>query len=135
MLTSDSLASFRRIMFAITGSTCLAYAVLALLQMRPDPFPFWIPGILALISVVLIFAMAAAAGRKSAQQAFNEGYITDKRRAEAHAFWVALMLYKIFGVLMATGAVALPTAFTAMGTLKGAAYLLLFTYYDAMGRE
>ena len=27
-------------MFAITGLTCLAYAVLALLQMRPDPFRF-----------------------------------------------------------------------------------------------
>ena len=87
MLTSDSLSTFRRIMFAITGLTCLAYAVLALLQMRPDPFPFWI----------------------------------------------VLMLYPIIGVLMAMGAVALPTAFAAMGTLMGAAYLLLFTYYDAKG--
>ena len=58
----------------------------------------------------------------------------DKRRAEAHAFWIALMLYPIFGGLMAMGAVALHTAFAAMGTLTGAAYLLLFTYYDAMGR-
>ena len=134
MLTSDSLSTFRRIMFAITGLACLAYAVLSLLQMRPDPFPFWIPGILGLISAALIFALASAAGRKSAQQAFDESYIMDKRRAEAHAFWVALMLYPIFGILMATGAVALPTAFAAMGTLTGAAYLLLFTYYDAMGR-
>ena len=86
MLTSESISTFRRIMFAITGLTCLAYAVLALLQMRPDPFPFWIPGILGLISAVFIFAMAAAAGRKSAQQAFDEGYIMDNSRAEAHAF-------------------------------------------------
>ena len=134
MLTSDSLSTFRRIMFAMTGLNCLAYAVLALLQMRPDPFPFWIPGILGLISTALIFALSSAAGRKSAQQAFDEGYIMDKRRAEAHAFWVALMLYPIFGGLMAMGAVALPTAFAAMGTLTGAAYLLLLTYYDAMGR-
>ena len=134
MLTSDSLSTFRRIMFAMTGLTCLAYAALALLQMRPDPFPFWIPGILGLISTALIFALASAAGRKSAQQAFDKGYIMDKRRAEAHAFWAALMLYPIFGGLMAIGAVALPTAFAAMGTLTGAAYLLLFTYYDAMGR-
>ena len=134
MLSSDFLSTFRRIMFAITGLTCLAYAMLALFQMRPDPFPFWIPGILGLISAALIFALAAAAERKSAQQAFDEAYIMDKRRAEAHAFWIALMMYPIFGVLMATGAVALPTAFAAMGTLTGAAYLLLFTYYDAMGR-
>ena len=119
MLTSDLLSTFRRIMFAITGLTCLAYAVLALLQMRPDPFPFWIPGILGLISAALIFALASAAGRKSAQQAFDEGYIMDKRRAGAHAFWISLMLYPIFGILMATGAVALPTAFAAMGTLTG----------------
>ena len=134
MLTSDSLFTFRRIMFAMTGLTCLAYAVLALLQMRPDPFSFWIPGILGLISTALIFALASAAGRKNAQHAFDKGYIMDKRRAEAHAFWAALMLYPIFGGLMAIGAVALPTAFAAMGTLTGAAYLLLFTYYDAMGR-
>lgn len=103
--------------------------------MRPDTFPFWIPGILGLISAALIFALASAAGRKNAQQAFDEGYIMDKRRAEAHAFWIALMLYPIFGLLMTTGAVALPTAFGAMGTLTGAAYLLLFTYYDAIGRR
>ena len=86
MLTSDSLSTFRRIMFAITDLTCLAYAGLAFLQMRPDPFSFWILGSLGLISAALIFALASAAGRKSAQQAFNEGYIMDKRRAEAHAF-------------------------------------------------
>jgi hypothetical protein len=134
MLTSDSLSSFRRIMFAITGLTCLAYAALALLQVRPDPFPFWIPGILGIISAALIFALAAV-GRKNAKQAFVEGYIMDKRRAQAHAFWIAMFFFPIFGIYMATGTVALPTAFAAMGTLAGAAYLLLFTYYDAMGRE
>ena len=120
-------------MCAITGLTCLAYALLALLQMRPDPFLFWVPSILELISTAPIFALASAAGRKSAQQAFDEGYIMDKRRAEAHAFWIALMLHPIFGVLIAMGTVAMPTAFSAMGTLTGAAYLLLFTYYYAMG--
>jgi len=134
MLTSDSLSSFRRIMFAITGLTCLACAALALLQVRPDPFPFWIPGILGIISTALIFALAAV-GRKNAKQAFVEGYIMDKRRAQAHAFWIAMIFLPIFGIFMATGTVALPTAFAAMGTLAGAAYLLLFTYYDAMGRE
>ena len=134
MLTSDSLSSFRRIMFAITGLTCLAYAALALLQVRPDPFPFWIPGILGIISAALIFALAAVE-RKNAKQAFVEGYSMDKRRAQAHAFWIAMIFLPIFGIFMATGTVALPTAFAAMGTLAGAAYLLLFTYYDAMGRE
>ena len=134
MLTSDSLSSFRRIMFAITGLTCLACAALALLKVRPDPFPFWIPGILGIISAALIFALAAV-GRKNAKQAFVEGYIMDKRRAQAHAFWIAMIFLPIFGIFMATGTVALPTAFAAMGTLAGAAYLLLFTYYDAMGRE
>ena len=121
-------------MFAIMGLTCLACAVLALLQVCPDPFPFWIPGILGIISAALIFALAAV-GRKNAKQAFVEGYIMDKRRAQAHAFWIAIIFLPIFGIFMATGTVALPTAFAAMGTLAGAAYLLLFTYYDAMGRE
>ena len=134
MLSSDSLSTFHRIMFAIMGLTCLACAALALLQVRTDPFPFWIPGILEIISAALIFALAAA-GRKNAKQAFVEGYIMDKRRAQAHAFWIAMIFLPIFGTFMATGTVALPTAFAAMGTLAGAAYLLLFTYYDAMGRE
>ena len=134
MLRSDSLSTFHRIMFAIMGLTCLACAVLALLQVRPDPFPFWIPGILGIISAALIFALAAV-GRENAKQAFVEGYIMDKRRAQAHAFWIAMIFLPIFGIFMATGTVALPTAFAAMGTLAGAAYLLLFTYYDAMGRE
>ena len=134
MLRSDSLSTFHRIMFAIMGLTCLACAVLALLQVRPDPFPFWIPGILGIISAALIFALAAV-GRKNAKQAFVEGYIMDKRRAQAHAFWIAMIFLPIFGIFMATGTVALPTAFAAMGTLAGAAYLLPFTYYDAMGRE
>ena len=56
MLTSDSLSTFRHIMFAITGLTCLAYTVLALLQIRFAPFPFWIPSSLGLISAALIFA-------------------------------------------------------------------------------
>ena len=87
--------------------------------MRSDPFPFWIPSSLGLISATLIFALVSAAGRKSAQQAFDEGTIMDKRRAEAHAFWIELTLYPNFGILMTTGAVALPTAFAAMGTLTG----------------
>jgi hypothetical protein len=135
MISTDTLSTFRRIMFTITGLTCLAYAGLALVQMRPDPFPFWIPGSLGLISAALIFALAAAAGHNTAQQVFDEGYIMDRLRAEAQAFWVALMLYPIFALLMAMGAVALPTAFAAMGTLTGAAYLLLFTYHDAAGRK
>ena len=134
MLTSDSLSSFRRIMFAITGLTCLACAALALLQVRPDPFPFWIPGILGIIGAALIFALAAV-GRKNAKLAFVEGYIMDKRRAQAHAFWIAMIFLPILGIFMATGTVVLPTALAAMGTLTGAAYLLLFTNYDAMGRE
>ena len=45
MLTSDLLSTFRRIMFAITGLTCLAYAVLALLEMRSDPVRFGSPAV------------------------------------------------------------------------------------------
>ena len=73
MVTSELLSTFRRIMCAITGLTCLAYAVLAILQMRPDPFPFWIPGILGLISAALIFALATAAERKMHNRLLTKG--------------------------------------------------------------
>jgi len=46
MPTSDSLSTFHLIMFAITGLTRLAYVLKTIAWLRPDPFPFWIPGIL-----------------------------------------------------------------------------------------
>ena len=70
MLTSDTLSTFRLNMFAIMGLTCLAYEVLALLQICHNPFPFWILNILGIISAALIFAFVATAERTSAQQAF-----------------------------------------------------------------
>ena len=119
MPTSDSLSTFHLIMFAITGLTRLAYVLKTIAWLRPDPFPFWITGILDRIIAAPIFALAAAAGRKSAKQAFDEGHIMDKRRGEVHAFWIALMLNAIFGVFMATGAVALPTAFVRWAPSRG----------------
>jgi hypothetical protein len=51
-------------MFAITGLTCLACAALALLQVRADPFPFWIPSILGIIIAALIFALGSCGAQE-----------------------------------------------------------------------
>ena len=50
------------------------------------------------------------------------------------AYWVALLLYPIFGLLLSFGWVAPGVAFAAMGTLTGAAFLLLFVWFDLRGR-
>ena len=134
MPTSDSLSTFHLIMFAITGLTRLAYVLKTIAWLRPDPFPFWIPGILDRIIAAPIFALAAAAGRKSAKQAFDEGHIMGKRRGEVHAFWIALMLNAIFGGIHGHRRGCPAHGICAMGTLTGADYLLLFNYYDAIGR-
>lgn len=131
-----TLATFeilRRMTLGATGVICLVYAVLSLLGGRPDPMPFWIPGAAGALAG-LVLSLGARLNPKSAADATDEGYRADWGRAQQHAFWVALLLYPLFGVLLALGWVGFHTAFAAMGTLTGAAVLLLFVRYDLQGR-
>jgi len=134
MLSSDNLSNIRVFVLGITGLTCLTYAVLALLLGRADPMPWWIPGIAGVGSALVISIAAFAAGKRNTQQAIDEGYFADTHKAQRLAFWIALFLYPLFGILLANDAVNFQVAFAAMGTLTGAAFLLLFVWFDIKGR-
>ena len=134
MLTTDNLSSIRAIALGLTGMICLAYAVLSLLYMRPDPMPFWIPGLAGVAAWLAIMFGTIGAGTKNTERAFDEGYRSDNHRAERAAYWVALLLYPIFAVPLIQGWVSFDVAFAAMGTLTGAAYLLPVAWLDYRGR-
>lgn len=134
MLSSEKLSDIRVAVLGLTGLICLVYACLALFFGDPDPMPFWIPGLAGLASAAIITIAARAAGRKNTRRAVDEGYFADSHMAQRMAYWVALLLYPIFGLLLSFGWVAPGVAFAAMGTLTGAAFLLLFVWFDLRGR-
>lgn len=135
MLTSENLSNIRALVLGATGLICLAYAVLALLWGRPDPFSSWIPGLAGFMSAAIISIAALTAGRKNTERAADEGYRADNHRAQRISYWIALLLYPVFALFLANGLIDWSVAFAAMGTLTGAAFLLLFVFFDMRGRS
>ncbi len=132
-ISADSIIRVRQIMLGLTGLACLGYAIAALVTGRPDPVAFWVPGAFGILAALVITGSFFLAGRAQGQVASDELYHAENARAQRIAYWVALGLYPLFGVLLAAGLVTFPVAFAAMGTLTGAAYLLLFVLLNARG--
>lgn len=134
MLTTNLIAHTRITVFGLTGAVCLLYAFMALVTGRPDPLPFWVPGVCGVLAGFLLAVMSRFAGRKVANMAWDEGYVADARRAASISFWVGLMMYPVFGLLLWSGIIAWDMAFVIMGLLTGASYLLLLVWFDLRGR-
>ncbi len=129
MFSEDAFSMIRACMLGFAGLLCLTYATLALLLGRPDPMPWWIPGAAGLASAVIVWGAAIVAGHRVAARASDERFRADNGRAMQLAYWVALLLYPVFAVPLHERWLGWPTAFAAMGTLSGAAYLLLFAWF------
>jgi hypothetical protein len=129
-LQDTDIAKVRTVLLCLVGLSCLLYAVLAVAQNSPQPIWWFIPaamGGLATIGIFAAFAMGSAAARKMAN---DEMYQQIANRAQRHAYWIALWLYPAFAVIVILFGLEWNTAFAAMGTLTGAAYLLLLTFYE-----
>ena len=133
-MTSNRLFMTRTILMGATGLICALYAVLALVMGRPDPFPFWIPGLVGFAAWLTIWKAAGLAGPDVAGQSFDEGFRADNLHAQAFAFWVAVWMYPVFGFLLWQGVVEGPVAFASMGCLTAASYLLGLIWRDIKGR-
>ena len=131
-MTSETFASIRLGVLALTALSCLAYAGDVLL-IRSGTIPPWLPGVFGAISALLIWLTGRVAGR-AAHRASDEGFYADWGRAQRHAYWIAVALYPAFALLMAAGTVDFDRAFPAMAVLTGGAVLVLFTLYDLRGR-
>lgn len=84
-------------------------------------------GIGAGIGTTLAFVFADPAARRMAA---DEMYIELTYRAQRHAYWIALALYPTFAMGVFVFGLKWTTVFAAMGTLTGASYLLLLTFYE-----
>lgn len=134
MLSVNAVLNIRVIVFGLTGLVCLLYALLAVLNGRPDPFSPWIPGIFGVVSALVVMVATYSAGPRNAAMAGDEGFSHDFQRAQGVGYWTALMLYPVFGYLLSQGMVSFAVAFAAMGTLTAAAFLLPFVWFDLKGR-
>lgn len=126
----DFIMRTRQICLGLTGLICLAYAVGAVLGGTPQPFSPWLPGLMGLLAAAAITLSAFVAGQHNARRAMDEFYRSVDHRAQRYAYWFALALYPAFGLLLGFDMLDYPVAFAAMGTLTGAAYLLLVTLFD-----
>lgn len=130
ILTDTRITKVRTVLLCITGLSCLLYAVLAIAQNRPDPIWWFIPSVtggLAMIGIFAAFSFASPAARRMAQ---DEMYIELSYRAQRHAYWISVALYPIFAAGSFWGGLEWVTVFAAIGTLVGASYLLLLTFYE-----
>jgi len=130
IVKAHHISSARLGLLAITGLACFAYAALALAQNRPDPFYWWVPGLAGVVSSVLIFALAFAAGRRESRMAMDELYRQTSQRAAAQAYWVSLGLFVLAVGLINWVGLDAGAVMASLGTSMGAAYLMLFVFHD-----
>ena len=133
-MSVSTLVTLRIGLFALTGVTCLVYACLALATATPNPMPAAIPGLLGAMTGVVLTMSARFSKEHVVDQAYDELHTADATRAAVLGFWVAVLLYPVFGLLIGYGLVASNVGFAAMGPLTAAAYLLSHGWYDFRGR-
>ncbi|MEO0390519.1 MAG: hypothetical protein AAF218_06210 [Pseudomonadota bacterium] len=129
-VTADGLARLRLVLLGLTGLSCLMFSILALVQARPDPFFWWFPGGLGVVSAAALFASSWMAGEAQADMAYDELNADNQRRAAAWAYWVSLALFAPMAVSNIYGLLPAPALIAAFGTAMGAAYLLRFVWLD-----
>lgn len=126
------MSRLRFLGFALTGATCLAYAILALVLGRPNPFPSWIPG--AFGAMTGLFGVVTGVFMpRVANVLWDELSKIEWSKSLQFGYWVAIALYPLAGIFLYFDTFAWDTLFAAMGTLTGAAPLLCFAWLDARG--
>lgn len=126
------LSRLRLVSFLLAGFTCLIYAVLALLFDRPDPVPFWVPGVVGALTGLFGLITGVFLPRVS-NVVWDELSRREWGASLQFGYWMALALYPLAGALLYADVFAWPTLFAAMGTLTGAAPLLCFAWLDTRG--
>lgn len=123
----EMLSSIRSFCLGLTGLMCLVYALFALVTGRTMPISGWWLSAVGLSAALIIFASFFMAGRRVAERAVDERYQANDLRAHRIAYWFALFLYPVFGLLIQQDFISLGLAFHVMAALTGAAYLIPHT--------
>lgn len=130
MFSTQGIEKTRALALALTILACFSYAAMALVQGRPDPMFWWIPGAFGLGAAALIWAVAFTAGRSAVRAATDELYKATSRRAAAYAYWLSLALFALLAALVVLGLADWNTAYAVLGTTMGGSYLALFVWLD-----
>ena len=133
IFNAETLARIRIGVFGLTGLVCAVYSVLAIAGDIPNPMPAWLPAVFGVAAAIVLWISAFAAGQRNADMAFDELYHIEWGRALKIAYWFAVALYPIFGILLYQGWVSHSTAFAAMGTAIGAMPLLSYCIINLRG--
>lgn len=123
-LLPDVISRIRTLSMGLTGAVCLVYAVLVPLTGKPDPISPWWPGLCGAATALIIAVSLYTAGARSAEMAMDELYRARDHLAQRIGYWSALLLYPVFGFLIAQDQISLVLAFPIMATLTAAAYLI-----------
>ncbi len=133
-MSAETVFLTRVVTLGAAGALFAIYAGLTVWTGRPDPLPLWVPMLAALFAFLLISLASLVVGRRATEQAFDEGYLTDERRAQCVGFWGAVALYPAFTLLLWWEVVTFPVTLAAMGSLTAAIYLLTLVWFDVRGR-
>ena len=125
--SAKAISRIRNLSMGLTGVVCLAYAALVPLTGKPDPISPWWPGAFGIATALIIAVSLFAADSRSAETALDELYRARDHLAQRIGYWSAILLYPVFGFLIAQDYISLTLAFPIMGTLTGAAYLIPHT--------
>ena len=131
MPASETISKTRNVVFGLTGAVCIVYGALALTMGRPDPMPFWIPGALGLLAAIILVIGSFIAGAKQSEMAWDEGYLSEQRRAAEIAFWVGIIVHFILSMLLFGGMIEINAGFVASGILPAGVYLMLIVWFGA----
>ena len=135
MSASETISKTRNIVFGLTGVVCIAYGALALTTGRPDPMPFWIPGVLGVLAAIILVIGSFFAGAKQSEMAWDEGYRSEQRRAAEIAFWFGIIVHFILSMLLFGGMIEINAGFVASGILPAGVYLMLIVWFGARGHS
>ncbi|MEO1000154.1 MAG: hypothetical protein AAFW69_06080 [Pseudomonadota bacterium] len=128
LLSPTALVRLRTVAMGLAGLVALGYALSVLLTGRLDLVSPWLPVAAGLGAAVLVAAAAFATAEGGVAQAMDELYRAENGRALAIGYWSAIVIYLVFGGLVAAGTLAAGLALPAMATLTGAAYLIPYAW-------
>ena len=130
MFKAEQISRIRAVLMSITALACFLYAVLALVQNRPDPILWWIPGGFGAGSAVLIAVIYALAGRTEMRAVMDELYMATITKAAAQAYWLSLAMFVAISALVVWAGYDWTTAYAVHGTFLGGSFLALFVWHD-----
>ncbi len=120
----------RTFSLALVGIACTIFAVTVLIN---DPIwhtAKWVPMWTGIFAGAAIFVMSVAFPKSVVEAAWDELTSAKWNQALKLGYWIAVILYPVFGIFLGLNWVSFNQSFAAMGSLTGGLPLLYFCYLE-----